>query len=178
MTVVAPLYTTCWGLLKQPDNQKTASRGQHARPGLCVHLVLPHLVAGLGVKRPDCAIARIVRDIDIRYAPHVSVARRIFRLAFQIITLVLPHTEIKVAGERVVRRRVPVRRTLNTGPDVGAFLGRNGVREAFDTETMPAMVSDGRITTDILLCGALHQPRIRDKCRGRRPPLSPILAGP
>jgi hypothetical protein len=25
MTVVAPLYTTCWGMLKQPDNQELAS---------------------------------------------------------------------------------------------------------------------------------------------------------
>jgi len=24
-TVAAPLYTTCWGLLKQPDNQKLAT---------------------------------------------------------------------------------------------------------------------------------------------------------
>jgi hypothetical protein len=25
MTVVAPLYTTCWGMLKQPDNQKPSN---------------------------------------------------------------------------------------------------------------------------------------------------------
>lgn len=25
MTVVAPLYTTCWGMLKQPDNQEPAT---------------------------------------------------------------------------------------------------------------------------------------------------------
>ena len=27
MAVVAPLYTTCWGMLKQPDNQKPPSSG-------------------------------------------------------------------------------------------------------------------------------------------------------
>jgi hypothetical protein len=35
-------------------------------------------------------------------------------------------------------------------------------------ETMPAMVSNGRITTDILLCRALHQSGSGDKCRDRR----------
>ncbi len=36
-----------------------------------------------------------------------------------------------------------------------------------DSETIGAIVSDGRITTDILVCRALHRPRIRDICRGR-----------
>jgi hypothetical protein len=33
-----------------------------------------------------------------------------------------------------------------------------------------AMVSDGRITTDILHMPSVHQSRIRDRCRGRRRP--------
>ena len=44
-----------------------------------------------------------------------------------------------------------------------------------DAETMPGMVSYGRITTDILLCGALHQPRIRDKMPGSEATPSPYL---
>jgi hypothetical protein len=51
MTVVAPIYTTCWGMLKQPDNPKTLedlSRGQAAvlfTLAVGVEAILGHAVA-------------------------------------------------------------------------------------------------------------------------------------
>ena len=40
MTVVAPLYTTCWGMLKQPDNQKSSSRDVRLACGAGEYAVL------------------------------------------------------------------------------------------------------------------------------------------
>jgi C4-dicarboxylate-specific signal transduction histidine kinase len=64
MTVVAPLYTTCWGLLKQPDNQKTTRRACSSPYRIQLQQLLPFLSR---VEAMDQATDR-VRRLAIRSA--------------------------------------------------------------------------------------------------------------
>ena len=105
--------------------------GHHARPRLGLHLVLPDLLAGLRIESANRAVTRIVRHIDIRNAADIAIAGRVLRLALQIEAFVLPDREIELAGQRTIRRRIPVRRALHAGPDVGALLGRIGIGQPY-----------------------------------------------
>src|SRR5205823_3450006 len=107
--------------------QEMAGGCEHSRPRLGVCLVLPDLVAGLRIESADRAETRIVRDVDIGHASYVPVACRVLRLAFEVVALVFPNGEIKIAAERAVRWRVPVRGALNAGPDEYPLFSGDGV---------------------------------------------------
>src|SRR5207247_11245880 len=63
--------------LVAPSENQLSGRRQHSCPRLGVQLVIPNLLSGLRIERPDCAPAGILRQIDFRHTPYVPVSRAV-----------------------------------------------------------------------------------------------------
>src|SRR5213083_1260873 len=69
--------------------------GQDSSPGFGMQFVIPDLLPGLRIQGPHGPPAGILRQVDLRNAADISIARAIDRLAFSIESYILPGRKIE-----------------------------------------------------------------------------------